>query len=77
MLAVLVSYTGTKVRENQKSTTLKETTQGVAEAPKVAESTVVNDENIKGKSKLIITGASDKGALSGFAPLGKISYSVE
>lgn len=76
LLAVFVSYTGTKLGENQKSTTERELLQSTAQAPKVAESTVIDDKNIVEKNSLIITGTPDTGALSGFAPLKKISYSV-
>ena len=37
---------------------------------------MINSENAPQKNKLIITGTPDPGALSGFAPLKKISYSV-
>ncbi len=76
LLAVFVSYTGTNARENQKNTAAKESLQSTAQAPKVAESTVIDDKNTVEKNSLIITGTADTGALSGFAPLKKISYSV-
>lgn len=76
LMAVFVSYTGTKVRDSQKNTVPGETTQTTGKAPKVVESTVINSENLSGKNKLIITGTPDAGALSGFAPLKKISYSA-
>ena len=76
LLAVFVSYTGTKIRQGRESTTQNEITQSTGEAPKVVESTVINSENAPQKNKLIITGTPDPGALSGFASLKKISYSV-
>ncbi len=76
VMAILVSYTGTKITENQKNKIEKEITQSTAEAPKVIESTVLNGENLSKKKNMIITGTPDVGALSGFSPLNKIIYSV-
>ncbi len=76
VMAILVSYTGTKITENQKNKIEKEITLSTAEAPKVIESTVLNSENLPQNKNMIITGTPDVGALSGFAPLNKISYSV-
>ncbi len=76
--AVLLYYGSSdrNITENYGSTSQNETTgESLTDTPKVIESTVVSDEN-KPKAKKIITGTDDSTALSGFAPLEKISYSV-
>ena len=54
----------------------KNTTENLIDTPEIMESTIINQDNIKVTDKMIITGAADKTAVSGFAPLDKISYTA-
>ena len=54
----------------------KNTTENLIDTPEIMESTIINQDNIKVTDKMIITGAADKTAVSGFAPLDKISYTT-
>lgn len=68
------------IKEPQNNSTTENsetTTESVIDTPPVIESTVVNEENsLSDKYKMIITGAPDSTALSGFAPLKRIYYTV-
>lgn len=53
------------------------TDENLIDTPKVAESTVIDDENSpKDKSESIITGKPNENTLSGYDPLNKVSYKV-
>lgn len=77
LTACLVACGAKKDKRAKPQTSAKETTQeNLIETPRVIESTVVNDDNLKRDNKMIITGKADGSTLSGFAPLQKISYAV-
>ena len=55
----------------------KDTTGSLIDTPEIMESTIINKENPGSTNpKMIITGTPDPESKSGFAPLGKITYTA-
>ena len=55
----------------------EDTTGSLIDTPEIMESTIINKENLGNTNqKMIITGTPDPESKSGFAPLGKITYTA-
>jgi peptidoglycan-N-acetylmuramic acid deacetylase len=75
-----VSCGGNKVDERQSFTAYPDddttVTDNLIDTPEIMESTVIDNKNLTGNNRLIITGTPDENSRSGFAPLSEISYKV-
>ncbi len=73
----LISCGEKQLQTSEAETSAEATEENLIDTPNVIESTKTDDKNNPVKrNSLIITGTPDSGALSGFAPLEKISYTV-
>ncbi len=73
----LISCGEKQPQTSEAETSAEATEENLIDTPNVIESTKTDDKNNPVKrNSLIITGTPDSGALSGFAPLEKISYTV-